>query len=123
MLYREILEVIAREYPRPDLHVEDVARAIASSPRQVQRVLIEVGNVTFTQVLLRARMLTAARMLLNEPTPVREIASRVGYRQASQFSKTFRRHFGASPREYRVARDGRPCAVTHAASTSPPASV
>ena len=36
---------------------------------------------------------------------VREVASRVGYRQAAQFAKTFRRHHGRPPSSFR--REGR----------------
>jgi AraC-like DNA-binding protein len=44
---------------------------------------------------------------------VREVAGRVGYRQAAQFAKTFRRHHGRPPSSFRresraAAADGGP---------------
>jgi AraC-like DNA-binding protein len=35
---------------------------------------------------------------------VREVASRVGYRQPAQFAKAFRRHHGDSPSDFRTTR-------------------
>jgi transcriptional regulator GlxA family with amidase domain len=42
-------------------------------------------------------------MLQTTDLPVAEIARRVGYRQAAQFAKAFRRHHGESPSGFRRA--------------------
>ena len=58
----------------------------------------------------------AAEMLAGRGLTVREVAHRVGYRQPAQFAKAFRRHHGASPSTYRVARrrcDGRRRRLAH----------
>ena len=101
-LYREALEVIVREYAT-DLTVEGVAFSIATSRRQLQRVLEEVGGVSFRQVLTRVRMAQASRLLRESTLPVAVVARRVGYRQPAQFAKTFRRLYGAPPSEYRTS--------------------
>jgi AraC-like DNA-binding protein len=36
--------------------------------------------------------------------PVQLIADRVGYRNAGDFTRAFRRHFGVTPRQYRRGR-------------------
>ena len=87
-----------------DLSVEDVARAIATSRRHLQRVLREVGNTTFRDYLTAVRMDVAAELL--DGRPVRQVASLVGYRQPGQFAKAFRRHHGISPTEHRTACGG-----------------
>ena len=102
-LYREAIRLIFTEYAKP-LTVDDVAHEIATSRRQLQRVLAEVGNTTFGQLLARARMAAAERLLLQNGMPVREVARRVGYRQPAQFAKSFRLRYGATPRDYRRAR-------------------
>ena len=50
-------------------------------------------------------MRRALEMLREGSLPVREVAGRVGYRQAAQFAKTFRRHHGRPPSSFR--REGR----------------
>jgi two-component system response regulator YesN len=102
-VYRDALATIAREYSR-DLQIDDVARAIASSRRQLQRVFAEVGGTSFRELLATARMHEAKRLLAHTDLPVQEVAARVGYHQSAQFSKSFRRHFGTSPRMFRKRR-------------------
>jgi AraC family transcriptional regulator of adaptative response / methylphosphotriester-DNA alkyltransferase methyltransferase len=102
-LYCEAVRLIFTEYAKP-LTVDDVAHEIATSRRQLQRVLAEVGNTTFGQLLAKARMTAAERLLVSDGLPVREVARRVGYRQPAQFAKSFRVRYGATPRDYRRSR-------------------
>jgi transcriptional regulator GlxA family with amidase domain len=46
-------------------------------------------------------MRRAADLLLGGTMPVQSVAASVGYRQAAQFAKVFRRHHGASPSSFR----------------------
>ena len=100
-LYREALEVIAREHGDPDLSLGRVAREIATSRRQLQRALAEVGGTSFSRELQRVRMRHAAELLASSSLPVQVVAGAVGYRQAAQFAKVFRRHLGSAPSEFR----------------------
>src|SRR3712207_1363781 len=99
-LFEDATEVVKREYSS-DLSLDEVARKIATSRRQLQRIYHEVGNTTFRDQLTQIRMERAAEMLSMNGVTVREVANRVGYRQAAQFAKAFRTHHGMSPSEYR----------------------
>ena len=87
----------------PDLSLARVAHEIATSRRQLQRALAEVGATTFSRELQRARMDRAAQLLATRSLPVQVVAGAVGYRQAAQFAKVFRRHHGTSPSSFRRA--------------------
>ena len=95
-VYEEAMQVIEREYAS-DLDLDTVARRIATSRRQLQRVFAEVGDTSFRECLARVRMRHAAALLREGAIPVREVAQSVGYRQPAQFAKAFRRHHGAPP--------------------------
>jgi AraC family transcriptional regulator of adaptative response / methylphosphotriester-DNA alkyltransferase methyltransferase len=95
-LYDEALAVIEREYRDEYLSLASVARAIATSRRQLQRVFGE-RNTSFRKELQRVRMAHAAKLLLRDGIPVGAVAREVGYRQPAQFSKAFRRHHGCPP--------------------------
>lgn len=97
----EVCELLSERFDDPDLTLDEVARAVASSRRQVQR-LFEEEQDTFRAYLTRLRMDRAGEMLTTGPLPVREIARRVGYRQSAQFAKAFRRHTSMSPLEWRA---------------------
>jgi AraC family transcriptional regulator of adaptative response / methylphosphotriester-DNA alkyltransferase methyltransferase len=89
-----------------DLALDDIARRVASSRRQLQRAYAEIGDTTFREHLAAVRMERAAEMLDNRGLTVREVAHRVGYRQPAQFAKAFRRHHGVAPSDYRAGRRG-----------------
>ena len=100
-LLDEANEIVAHDYAS-ELLLDDVARRIASSRRQLQRAYAEIGNTTFRDHLTRVRMERAAELLATRMFTVREVANRVGYRQPAQFAKAFRRHRGVSPSDFRA---------------------
>jgi AraC-like DNA-binding protein len=102
-LYEEATRIVADEYSA-ELELDEIARRVASSRRQIQRVFAEVGHTTFREHLARVRMGRAAELLATDGLTVREVAARVGYRQPAQFAKAFRRHVGQAPAAYRADR-------------------
>jgi AraC family transcriptional regulator, regulatory protein of adaptative response / methylphosphotriester-DNA alkyltransferase methyltransferase len=101
-LLEEANEIVARDYAS-DLSLDDIARRVASSRRQLQRAYAEIGGTTFRDHLTQVRMERAAELLATRMFTVREVAHRVGYRQPAQFAKAFRRHRGVAPSDYRAA--------------------
>jgi AraC family transcriptional regulator, regulatory protein of adaptative response / methylphosphotriester-DNA alkyltransferase methyltransferase len=102
-LFDEAVAIVHEEYAS-DLALDDIARRVASSRRQLQRAYAEIGGTTFREHLTHVRMDRAAEMLATRGLTVREVAARVGYRQPAQFAKAFRRQHGLAPSDYRVAR-------------------
>jgi AraC family transcriptional regulator of adaptative response / methylphosphotriester-DNA alkyltransferase methyltransferase len=99
-LFEDAIAIVESEYSS-ELSLDDIARRVASSRRQLQRAYAEIGNTTFREHLTRVRMDRAASMLADKGLTVREVARRVGYRQPAQFAKAFRRHLGVAPSDYR----------------------
>jgi transcriptional regulator GlxA family with amidase domain len=100
-LYEDAVAIVEREYGT-DLSLDDIARRVASSRRQLQRAYTEVGNTTFREHLTGVRMDRAAELLARSSVTVREVARRVGYRQPAQFAKAFRRQHGVAPSDFRA---------------------
>jgi AraC family transcriptional regulator of adaptative response / methylphosphotriester-DNA alkyltransferase methyltransferase len=69
-LYRESCAIVLRHYRRP-LTVAVVARALASSRRQLQRAYDEVGRTSFSTYLREVRLRNAAELLARQPLTVR----------------------------------------------------
>jgi AraC-like DNA-binding protein len=127
-LYLLARATIARHYRRP-LTLEHVARALASSPRQLTRAYAQFGQSTFREDLLTRRMRAAAQLLIEQPSiPVRDVARIVGYRQAPHFAKAFRHRYGLNPAAFRIegrtyarrcatGADARPSTAVGAAET------
>jgi AraC family transcriptional regulator, regulatory protein of adaptative response / methylphosphotriester-DNA alkyltransferase methyltransferase len=99
-LLREAIAVMEADYAA-DLRLDDVARRIATSRRQLQRIYNEIGGTTFRDQLTQVRMDKAAELLSQNHSTIRDVAYSVGYRQPAQFAKAFRARHGVSPSEYR----------------------
>ena len=109
---------MARYYRRP-LTLVAVARAIGTSPRQLQRAYARFGD-SFGEDLFARRMSVAAQLLVAQRAiPVSDIGRLVGYRHSSHFASAFRRRYGLSPAMFReralrhAATRGRVGSVTH----------
>jgi transcriptional regulator GlxA family with amidase domain len=109
-LFHDAVEIVEADYAS-DLSLDDIARRVASSRRQLQRAYAEIGRTTFREHLTHVRMQRAAELLARRTLTVREVAHRVGYRQPAQFAKAFRRHQGLAPSAFRsdglALRNGR----------------
>lgn len=104
-IFADAVEIIAAEYSRP-IRIEEVSRRVATSPRQLQRVFADVGGRGFREHLRAIRMAHATELLARTQLPVKLIARRVGYDDASQFSKAFKRTYGMSPSKLRATTAG-----------------
>jgi AraC-like DNA-binding protein len=86
--------------------LDDVATRAGLSPWHFLRVFADVVGATPHQYLLRARLRRAARMLVDTPAAITDIAADVGFGDLSNFVRTFGRAAGLSPRAYRQAAQG-----------------
>src|SRR4051795_11394735 len=102
ILLEDANAIVEHEFAR-DLSLDDIARRVASSRRQLQRAYAEIGRTTFREHLTAVRMARAAELLAARGLTVREVAHRVGYRQPAQFAKAFRRHHGVAPSAFRMS--------------------
>ena len=73
------------------------------SPRTLQRWLAKQG-LSFTEVLLSARMRRAAKLLTESDLPVSAISKQVGYTKHSNFTPAFRAWSGLTPARFRHLR-------------------
>ena len=101
-LFDDAVAIVRAEYHR-DLTPDEVARRVAMSRRQLQRVFTEVGGTTFSDYVTQVRLERAAELLRRDPRPLPEIARAVGFRSPSGFSVAFRRHHGVTPGAIRGA--------------------
>ena len=61
---------------------------------------------TYTELLQKHRMETAARLLRRSDLNSQQIIAQVGYENTSYFYRLFHERYGLSPREYRMVRTG-----------------
>jgi AraC family transcriptional regulator len=98
----EVLRYMAAHSAAPH-KLTGLASRARMSPYHFLRTFRAVTGVTPHQWLLRARLRDAAGRLAATGTPVTNVALDVGFDDLSNFTRSFRAEFGASPREYRLA--------------------
>jgi len=96
---------ILGELGRSDLSAELIASRHGISSRYLRK-LFEQDGTSFSSFVLVERLANAHRMLLDRRyghLSIARIAHDNGFGDASYFSRVFRRHFGATPSDFREA--------------------
>ena len=93
---RDALFDCAGDYPG----LEAMAARQQLSARTLIRRLKDQGT-SYQALLDEVRKDLAVWLLRSSAVPVEEVAARLGYVDSSNFSRTFRRWFGVTPREFR----------------------
>lgn len=91
---------IQRHYGEKILAAE-LARQAYLGRTQLYRVFYQVFGVTVGEYLTRYRMTRAKDLLLNSDYSIQLIAEKVGYNNASAFTRAFRARTGQSPAAFR----------------------
>lgn len=105
---RALRDILAR-LGEPGLQPSDVAELQGVSRRYLDGRVREHTGKTMAQHIRAMRLERAAEGLRLEPTrTAADIAARWGFRDASHFSRVFRKHYGVSPSVYRRAAWSRP---------------
>ncbi|WP_376986683.1 helix-turn-helix transcriptional regulator [Bosea sp. R86505] len=94
-------QIVQRHMGSPEFGPPQLGRLLAMSRSKLYRLLDGDGGVA--HFINRERLLQARRDLTTpgEPLSVHAIASRVGFRDHSTFSRAFRRQYGCSPSRWR----------------------
>jgi AraC-like DNA-binding protein len=80
--------------------IQFAAEVACLSPRTLQRRLAAAGT-SFSALVSAGRLRAAKRWLAGSTMSVTEIAARLGYHEATNFARAFRRQTGVSPSAYR----------------------
>lgn len=95
---RQVVRWIREHYPEP-MRVDDLARLASMSSSAFHRSFHAVTAMSPIQYQKSIRLQEARLRLLTGPTDIAGTAYAVGYESPSQFSREYRRQFGASPSE------------------------
>lgn len=90
-----------RTHLRADIGVGDIARHVAVSPRTLARRFRLHTGESPAACLQRLRIEAACGLLAGTRQRVESIPARIGYQDESTFRRSFKKHVGLSPREYR----------------------
>jgi two-component system response regulator YesN len=91
---------IEQGYSDPDLQLEHVANHVFINASYLRAVFKKEFGLTLSDYVTQYRMKKAKELLGRGTMRLSDIAERVGYSDASYFSKSFKKYYGYSPSEY-----------------------
>ena len=83
--------------------LKDVSDAVELSPYYASRIFKEDQGTSIMEYATQLKMTEASYLLTNPKNRINEIAAQLGYSDPSYFTRVFKKHFGISPREYRLS--------------------
>lgn len=98
--------VFLREHLDRVLELEEIAVALKTTERHLNAVFRQRLGLSVYEFCLELRMATARQHLEQADFQIQRIATLVGYSNAGDFTRAFRRRFGMTPREFRQSRAG-----------------
>ncbi|WP_322973212.1 helix-turn-helix domain-containing protein [Peterkaempfera griseoplana] len=98
--FRRFHVAVERDYA-VTRRVEDYAAALGYSPRTLSRATLAATGRTAKQYVDDRVVLEAKRLLWHSHLPAREVAGRLGFADASDFTKFFRLRAGTTPGAFR----------------------
>lgn len=99
-----VKKYIESEYQTATL--EDAARLIHMNTSYLSQLFKQRSGANFSDYLIETKMKVAKQQLNNVDLHIYEISEMVGYTNPKNFSRTFKYHFGLSPKEYRMHKFG-----------------
>lgn len=96
-LYK-IKEYILAHLDKPEtLKLKKLARTAGMSETKLEAVFRQLSGMSAHQFIYEQRMQKAYRLLRETDLLVKEVAAQVGYKNSSNFTEAFTRHFGSTP--------------------------
>lgn len=96
----KISEILERRGTE-SISLADIARELNLSTFRFCHIFKELTGYTFSQYLIRHRLLKAQETLVESDIPIIEIAMVCGFNSVSYFNRVFKRITGYTPRAYR----------------------
>lgn len=99
---RMLVEWMETRYADPGVGLDDIADVLQVSNRRLNALFHEAFGLSPYAYFIRLRIRKAKELLVRSTSlTVREVAERVGFRDASHFVATFRKTVGMPPEQYR----------------------
>lgn len=97
---KKVQEHINSQYNR-DISLASTANKFGYSPSHLSRTIRKATGVTFTDLVARARIDAAKRLLKDGKYNVNEVGDMVGFKEYAYFYHVFKRMEGVSPKEFK----------------------
>lgn len=99
----QVKQLIEKNLGDEEFNLETASARLYFSPNYVRQIFRQITGESFQEYLIRRRMETAKELLKNPVYKIQDVALKTGYSSQRYFSSCFKKYFGCTPTEYRVA--------------------
>ncbi|SED99308.1 transcriptional regulator, AraC family [Tenacibaculum sp. MAR_2010_89] len=98
--YVKLIEFLEKKF-KSTIKAEDIEEVSFYSYRNINRIFLALQHETIGQFIKRRRLEKAAEYLKFSTIEISDIAMEIGYGDIAAFSKSFKKHFGCNPTQFR----------------------
>ena len=98
----DLTAIIEANLSRPDLSVDDIARSLGVSQTQLYRKMKALLGTGVSDYLQNIRLTKARQLLLQENSPIADVAYQTGFSSPAYFSTAFKSKYQVSPSEFKA---------------------
>lgn len=95
----------AKDYIEKNLHrtitLNETAKEVFLSPYYFSKLFKAETGITFIAYINQQKMIHATDLLRHSDLSIKDIAKSLGFTQMSYFSRTFKKEYGVTPKDYR----------------------
>ncbi len=84
-----------------DITLDTLSEVVYLTPNYISAVFKKMTGISYKEYLLRERLKRAKELLAENNMKIYEVATAVGYKDSTHFSKVFKQHIGVYPSEFR----------------------
>lgn len=106
LLLIEITRIIEENISNPDFSVNNLSELTGISSKQLYRKIKQLTGMTTVAYIRALRMKKATSLLANPHFTIAEAMYRVGFSNASYFTRCFQSDFGMTPTDYKAQHSG-----------------
>lgn len=99
----DLIYEFVRGHFEEKIYLEDIAETVAMSIPSFCRYFKKMTGKTFTNFVMRFRIVHACKLLAEDQMSITEISFSCGFNNFSHFTKSFKKIAGKSPSEYKKA--------------------
>jgi ligand-binding sensor domain-containing protein/signal transduction histidine kinase/DNA-binding response OmpR family regulator len=107
-----LTDIITRSMGEAEINVEMIAAEVNMSRQTLYRKVRGLTNLTPHELIMVTKLKKAAELLVTGDYKIYEVAEKVGYSVAANFSRDFTKQFGISPSEYMSSRQEAPKGIS-----------
>lgn len=99
-LIEEVKKYISRNYQKSELSIDEIARNLFVNYAHLCFIFKRDAGVTINEYLTEFRIRKAKELFDSGNTLILDVASKVGYADASYFGKCFKKYYGLAPSKF-----------------------